>query len=98
VECYLPGRTDDERRAPDVSPAFADLTGMPPARLSVGTGDHLVDDTLWLASRWVAAGNEADVWVGPDLPHGFPWFPCELTKRWQAHTDEWFRRILGGGT
>jgi acetyl esterase/lipase len=94
TECYLPGRTDDERRDPAVSPAFADLAGMPPARFSVGTGDHLCDDTLWLASRWVAAGGEADVWVGPDLPHGFMWFPCELTKRWQAHMDDWFRRHL----
>ncbi len=92
--CYLPGRTDDERRDPAVSPAFADLTGLPPARFSVGTGDHLCDDTLWLASRWVAAGNEADLWVGPDLPHGFPWFPCELSKRWQADMTEWFTRVL----
>jgi acetyl esterase/lipase len=93
-DCYLPGRTDDERRDPAVSPAFADLDGLPPARFSVGTGDHLCDDTLWLASRWTAAGNEADLWVGPDLPHGFMWFPCELTKRWQAHMDDWFARIL----
>jgi acetyl esterase len=94
TECYLPGRTDDERRDPAVSPAFADLAGMPPARFSVGTGDHLCDDTLWMASRWVAAGNEADLWVGPDLPHGFMWFPCELTKRWQAHMTEWFTSVL----
>ena len=95
-DCYLPGRTDDERRAPEVSPAFADLRRLPPARFSVGTGDHLLDDTLFMASRYAAAGNEVDLWVGPDLPHGFMWFPCGLTERWQSHMDSWFTRILGG--
>jgi acetyl esterase/lipase len=94
TECYLPGRTDDERRDPAISPAFADLRGLPPARFSVGTADHLLDDTLMLSARWAAAGNEADLWVGPDLPHGFVWFPCELSKRWLLNTDEWFARIL----
>jgi acetyl esterase/lipase len=93
-DCYLPGLDDDQRRDPSISPAFADLTGMPPARFSVGTGDHLLDDTLWLSSRYAAAGNEVDLWVGPDLPHGFMWFPCELTKRWESHLQDWFRRIL----
>ncbi len=93
-ECYLPGRTDDERRAPSISPAFADQHGLPPARFSVGTADHLLDDTLWMSSRYAAAGNEVDLWVGPDLPHGFMWFPCELVKRWDAHMGDWFARIL----
>lgn len=97
TECYLPGRTDDDRRDPAVSPAFADLRGMPPARFSVGTADHLLDDTLMMAGRYLAAGNEADLWIGPDLPHGFGWFPCELSKRWAAHTDDWFARIVAGG-
>ena len=30
-DCYLPGLTDDERRAPEISPAFADLSNLPPA-------------------------------------------------------------------
>ena len=30
-DCYLPGLTDDERRAPEISPAFADLRDLPPA-------------------------------------------------------------------
>ena len=71
TDAYLPGRTDAERRDPAVSPAFADLHGLPPALLSVGTNDHLMDDTLLLASRWSAAGGDVDLFVGPDLPHGF---------------------------
>jgi acetyl esterase len=96
AECYLPGLTDDERRDPAISPAFADLRGLPPARMSVGTSDHLLDDTLLLSGRWAAAGGEVDLFVGPDLPHGFMAFPCELVKRWEQQTDAWFRRILAG--
>lgn len=94
TDCYVPDRTDDERRDPAISPAYADLTGLPPALFSVGTADHLLDDTLITAGRWAAGGNEVELWVGPDLPHAFPWFRCELTKRWEQITDAWFRRIL----
>jgi acetyl esterase len=95
INAYLPGRTDEERRAPAVSPAFADLHGLPPALLSVGTSDHLLDDTLLLSSRWSAAGGNVELFVGPDLPHGFNGFPCELTRRWAQRTAEWFDRVLG---
>ena len=94
TDAYLPGRTDEERRDPAVSPAFADLHGLPPALLSVGTSDHLLDDTLLLASRWSAAGGDVELFVGPDLPHGFNGFPCELTRRWAQRTADWFDRVL----
>lgn len=95
ADCYLPGRTDDERRDPAVSPAFADLRGLPPALMSVGTCDHLLDDTLVLASRWAAAGNDVDLFVAPELPHGFMAFPCGITSRWAEATYGWFGTILG---
>ena len=94
TDCYLPGRSDDERRDPSVSPAFADLRGLPPALLSVGTCDHLLDDTLLFASRSAAAGNEIELFVAPDLPHGFGFVPCAITKRWQERTAEWFAKRL----
>jgi acetyl esterase len=94
TECYLPGRTDDERRDPSVSPAFADLHDLPPALLSVGSADHLLDDTLMLAGRYAAAGNETDLFVAPDMPHGFMAFPCGITAAWAAHTQAWFTDIL----
>jgi acetyl esterase/lipase len=93
-DCYLPGRTDDERRDPSISPAFADLRGLPPALFSVGTDDHLLDDTLWLASRWAAAGNEAELFVAPDMPHGFGNFPCGISAAWAQLTHDWFAAIL----
>jgi acetyl esterase/lipase len=97
TECYLPGMSDDERRAPAISPAFADLRGLPPALMSVGTADHLLDDTLTLAARWSAAGNDLDLVVLPDLPHGFMAVPCGLTSHWAERTYAWFERVLDAG-
>lgn len=94
TDCYLPGRTDDERRDPAVSPAFADLRGLPPQLLSVGTCDHLLDDSLFFAARSAAAGNEVDLFVAPDLPHGFGFVPCGITRKWLEHTSRWFGEIL----
>jgi acetyl esterase/lipase len=94
VECYLPGMTDDERRAPEISPAFADLDDLPPALMAVGSADHLLDDTLMLASRWAAAGNEVDLFVAPDMPHAFMAYPCAISTRWIEQADQWFAGIL----
>jgi acetyl esterase/lipase len=94
TECYLPGRTDDERRDPAISPAFADLRGLPPALMSVGGNDHLLDDTLMLSIRWSAAGNETTLFVAPEMPHGFMAFPCGLTTLWNRTTYGWFADIL----
>jgi acetyl esterase len=94
TECYLPGLTDDERRDPSISPAFADLRGLPPALMSVGTADHLLDDNLTLATRWAAAGSKVELLVLPELPHGFMAVPCEMTKFWYQRTLEWFTDIL----
>lgn len=95
ADCYLPGLTDDERRDPSISPGYADLTGMAPALMSVGTSDHLLDDTLMLSARWAAAGNEVDLLVLPEMPHGFMAVPCAMTTLWAKHTYEWFADILG---
>ena len=73
---------DRARRAdPDVSPLYADLRGLPPAHFTVGTEDPLLDDTLFLHARWLAAGNAASLFVAPGGMHGFDAFPHELAKR-----------------
>lgn len=96
-DCYLPGRTLDERRDPAISPAFAPLHDLPPALFSVGTADHLLDDTLLMAGRWAAAGNEMDLFVAPDMPHGFLGFPCAMTTAWAETTDRWIADVLARG-
>ncbi len=64
----------ERRRDPDVSPLYADLAGLPPALFTVGTMDPLLDDTLFMAARWEAAGNVAEVAVYPGGIHAFDYF------------------------
>ena len=62
--------------------------------MSVGTDDHLFDDTVMFAPRWAAAGNDVEVFVAPDMPHGFGAFPCGISDAWRRVTDDWLRRVL----
>jgi acetyl esterase len=80
---FLPVQT--ERRVPDISPLYADLSGLCPALFTVGTRDALLDDTLFMHARggtgdlprrraWFYAIPERA--VGPRIPtHG-----CVFTK------------------
>src|ERR1700719_5177474 len=64
---FLPIITD--RRVPDISPLYADLKNLCPALFTVGTKDALLDDTLFMHTRWVAAGNEAELAIYPGGAH-----------------------------
>ena len=70
----------ERRRDPDVSPLYADLSNMPPALFTVGTLDPLLDDSLFMHARWVAAGNEAELAVYPGGVHGMDAFPTPLAR------------------
>jgi len=93
-ECFLPGMTEAERRAPEVSPLYADLRGLPPCFVSVGTCDHLLDDSLFLAARAAAAGVDVELVVLPDLPHAFQAFSCGITKLWAEQQTTWLQARL----
>jgi acetyl esterase/lipase len=79
-DAFLPGRSAEERRDPDVSPLYADLAGMPPARIVVGTADPLRDDSLFLAARLRAAGCQVELEVVAGAMHGFTLFPLTVTE------------------
>ena len=94
TDCYLPGRTTDERRAPEISPAYADLRGLPPCFVSVGTCDHLLDDSLLFATRASAAGVDVDLFVLPEMSHAFQMFDCGITRAWTAAQTAWMAKRL----
>jgi acetyl esterase/lipase len=62
------------RADPAVSPLLADLAGLPPALMQVGTFDPLIDDTLGLAAGMLAAGGRVDLRLYPGGVHGFDRF------------------------
>ncbi|WBP88959.1 alpha/beta hydrolase [Kitasatospora cathayae] len=80
-ELFTPGMTPEQRRDPEVSPLYADLTGLPPARMVVGTEDPLLDDSRFLAQRWRAAGAPVRLDVVAGAMHGFTLFPLTVTER-----------------
>ena len=80
ADCYVPGADLEAMREPDISPLYADLRDMPPALFTVGTADALLDDTLFMAARWQAAGNDTDLRVYAEGCHGFNAFPTEVGR------------------
>ncbi len=71
-------------RSAQASPILADLSGMPPALFQVGTVDPLIDDTLFMAQRWMVAGSEAAVNVYPGGVHAFDMFDITIAKEARA--------------
>ncbi len=88
-DLYLPGRDTAERKHPDVSPLYADLSGLPPALFTVGTADYLYDDSLFMAMRWHAAGNETELAIYPESVHGFTVFPTAMARAANARSEAW---------
>lgn len=67
-------------RDPRVSPLYAKLRDLPPALISIGTLDPLLDDSLFLYTRWLTAGSEAELAVYPGGVHGFTFLEGELSE------------------
>lgn len=86
ADAFLPNGED--RRAPDISPLYARLEGLPPALFTIGTRDALLDDSLFMFGRWNAAGNEAELAVYPGGAHGFIAFPGALAASALDRIDE----------
>lgn len=93
ADLFTPGRSPEERRQPDVSPLYADLRDLPPALFTVGTADHLADDTMLMAARWQLAGNDAELLVYPETPHGGIGMPSVL-ERWFPQLTDFLRRAI----
>ena len=76
IERYVP--SESLRRDPDVSPLYAVLSDLGSALFTIGTLDPLLDDSLFMHSRWSASGNPATLNVYPGATHGFEKQPTLL--------------------
>jgi acetyl esterase len=83
-----------DRRHPAISPLYADLAGLCPALFTIGTSDALVDDTLFMYGRWIAAGNPAELAVYPGGAHGFTSFPGKLADQARGRMDTFLRAAV----
>ena len=88
---YLGGL--EPKATPLASPLYADLSGLPPLRVLVGTDEGLHDDSVRLVERVRAAGGRADLEVGEEMVHIWPVF--SFLPEAQAATErfgEFFRK------
>lgn len=90
LDNLMNGQTDIE-----ASPLYADLAGMPPALFQVGTMDPLLDDTLFMAARWQAAGNRAELAVVPGGVHAYDCFDLPIAHESHARQDAFVNTFLG---
>jgi len=61
-------------RTPLASPLFADLRGLPPLLIHVGTDEVLLDDAVQLAERARAAGVDTALDIYDHMIHVWHWF------------------------
>jgi acetyl esterase/lipase len=87
LQAYVGGVAD--RTNPDISPLFGDLYDLPPALLTVGTLDPVLEDSLLMAMRLSAAGGEVDLRVYPESPHGFLGFPIAMAGAAWDDIESW---------
>ncbi|SNX65555.1 acetyl esterase/lipase [Streptomyces sp. TLI_55] len=92
----------EARGGPDV-PAYAaparaaDLSGLPPAFLDVGSAETFRDEVVAYASRIWQAGGVAELHVWPGGFHGFDGFAPQAAVSQAARAAQlrWLRRLLG---
>lgn len=90
---YLAGA---DPRTPLASPLYADLAGLPPLLIQVGTAETLLDDSTRLAERTRAAGVDVTLEVWEEMIHGWQMFARFLPEGQQAidHIGEFIRERL----
>ncbi len=76
ADLYLRGQ---DARNPLASPLYAELAGLPPLLIHVGSDEVLLDDSRRLADRARAAGVPVDIKIWPVVSHawqlGYPMVP-----------------------
>ncbi len=80
-QMYLAG---GDARAPLASPLYADLKGLPPLLILVGTWEVLLDDSTRFAEKAKASGVPVELEVWNEMIHIWPYFAAILPEGRQA--------------
>ena len=81
AEAYI---QSGDARAPTASPAHADLHGLPPMLIHVGSDEVLLDDAKALERRARASGNDATLEIWPGMIHVWHMFHPMLPEGGEA--------------
>ncbi len=73
-----------DRTAALASPLFADLSGLAPMLVHVGSTEILLSDSERLVERVQAAGGEISLQIWPKMPHVFQIFAARIPEAKQA--------------
>jgi monoterpene epsilon-lactone hydrolase len=79
---YVPPGID--RRDPRVSPLYAQLTGLPPLLIQVGSAETLLSDAIRFAERAGAADVSVRLQIWPHMIHAWPLWNARLEPGRQA--------------
>jgi acetyl esterase/lipase len=82
------------RRAPGLSPLYADLKGLPPALLIVGTRDPLQEDSERMAAKWAEQSGNAELVIVPEAAHGFNHQANSTAAKANTYIGEWIAARL----
>lgn len=88
ADAYLPSGVD--RKDPRVSPLYADLEGLPPTLIQVGSDETLLEDAMRLAAAAGAADVAVTLEVWPHMIHAWP--------LWNAHLKPGRRALAKAGS
>ena len=96
AEAYLSG--GGSRTDPLVSPLLADLSGLPPILIQVGSAETLLDDAVRMAGRIGACDGEVRLSIYPHMIHAWPIWYHRLAdgRRALAEAGAFLGERLGG--
>jgi epsilon-lactone hydrolase len=94
ANAYVP--TGIARTDPRISPLFADLHGLPPMLIQVGSAETLLDDSVRFAGAAGAAGVAVTLEVWPDMIHAWSLWNAKLAagRHALANAGAFMRRHL----
>jgi acetyl esterase/lipase len=93
AELYLGGA---HPRTPLAAPLHADLRGLPPLLVHVGTAETLLDDAVRVSERAREAGVDVTYEAWEDMIHVWHLFAPMLPEGQQAieRVAEWARKVM----